>query len=247
MRSALPKKRARPSRSQSAWAPAPLPADGPGKPSQVKARLADLAHHRLEELIVTLALPPGSMWSEITLSERIGIGRTPVREALQRLAGERLVKIIRRHGVQISEIDAHVQMLVLEMRRELERLVAMRAARRATIDERRYISTSADSFLEAGATDDVIKFLSVHFESKKFIIACARNPFLEDAFVPLNALTRRFFFVYQRETKDVATAAKLHAAVLKAIASGDEAAAGDAANAMVDYAEYYTRSVIVGR
>jgi DNA-binding GntR family transcriptional regulator len=210
-------------------------------------RLADIAHNKLEELIVTLELSPGSLWSEATLSDRIGIGRTPVREALQRLAWERLVTIIRRHGIQISNIDVHEQMLVVEMRRELERLAARGAARRATIDERRYISKIADLFLEAGATDDVMKFLRVHFESKKFIIACARNPYLENAFAPLNALTRRFYFVYQRETKDVATAAKLHAAVLKAIASGDENAAANAANAMVDYAEYYTRSVIVGR
>jgi DNA-binding GntR family transcriptional regulator len=223
--------------------PAP-PSFGEGGSSK---RLADIAHNKLEELIVTLELAPGSLWSEATLSDRIGIGRTPVREALQRLAWERLVTIIRRHGIQISNIDVHEQMLVVEMRRELERLVARGAARRATIDERRYISKSADSFLEAGATDDVMKFLRVHFESKKFIITCARNPYLENAFAPLNALTRRFYFVYQRETKDVATAAKLHAAVLKAIASGDESAAESAANAMVDYAEYYTRSVIVGR
>jgi hypothetical protein len=83
--------------------------------------------------------------------------------------------------------------------------------------------------------------------SKRFIIACARNPFIANAFAPINALTRRFYFVYQRETKDVARASALHAAVLKAIASGDEVAAAEAATAMVDYAEYYTRSVIVGR
>jgi DNA-binding GntR family transcriptional regulator len=181
------------------------------------------------------------------LSDRIGIGRTPVREAVQRLAWEKLVTIIRRHGVQISDIDPHEQMLVLELRREFEPLVASRAARRATVDERRYLSKIADSFMEAGATVDVMKFLRVHFESKRFIIACARNPFVANAFAPINALTRRFYFVYQRETKDVARAAALHAAVLKAIASGDEVAAAEAATTMVEYAEYYTRSVIVGR
>ena len=210
-------------------------------------RLADIAHSKLEELIVTLELAPGSLWSEAMLSDRIGIGRTPVREAVQRLAWEQLLTIIRRHGIRISDIDPHEQMLVLELRKEFEPLVASRAARRATIDERRYLSKIADSFMEAGATVDVMKFLRVHFESKRFIIACARNPFIANAFAPINALTRRFYFVYQRETKDVAKAASLHAAVLKAIASGDEAAAADAAKAMVDYAEYYTRSVIVGR
>jgi DNA-binding GntR family transcriptional regulator len=210
-------------------------------------RLADIAHSKLEELIVTLELPPGSLWSEAMLSERVGIGRTPVREAVQRLAWEKLVTIIRRHGIRISDIDPHEQMLVLELRREFEPLVASRAARRATVDERRYLSKIADSFMEAGATVDVMKFLRVHFESKRFVIACARNPFVANAFAPINALTRRFYFVYQRETKDVTRAAALHAAVLKAIASGDEVAAAEAATAMVDYAEYYTRSVIVGR
>jgi DNA-binding GntR family transcriptional regulator len=214
---------------------------------QNQDRLADIAHGKLEELIVTLELPPGSMWSEIMLSDLIKIGRTPVREAVQRLALERLVTIARRHGIQISNIDMHEQMLVLEMRRELEPLVATRAARRATVDERRYIAKLADSFMEAGATDDVIKYLRVHFESKRFIIDCARNPFVANAFGPLNALTRRFYFTYQRGAKDVGKAASLHAAILKAIASGDEVAAATAANAMVDYAEFYTRAVIVGR
>jgi DNA-binding GntR family transcriptional regulator len=220
---------------------------GTGMGASGADRLADIAHGKLEELIVTLELPPGSLWSEVMLSERIGIGRTPVREAVQRLAWERLVTIIRRHGIRISDIDVHEQMLVLEMRRELEPLVATRAARRATVDERRYISKSADLFMDAGATDDALKFLRIHFESKRFLIACARNPFAANAFGPLNALTRRFFFVYQRETHDVGRAAELHAGVLRAVASGDEAAAEDAANRMVDYAEYYTRAVIVGR
>jgi DNA-binding GntR family transcriptional regulator len=233
--------------ASSPWPANTLSAKTPRGSKPRPDRLADIAHSKLEELIVTLELPPGSLWSEAMLSERVGIGRTPVREAVQRLAWEKLVTIIRRHGIRISDIDPHEQMLVLELRREFEPLVASRAARRATVDERRYLSKIADSFMEAGATVDVMKFLRVHFESKRFVIACARNPFVANAFAPINALTRRFYFVYQRETKDVARAAALHAAVLKAIASGDEVAAADAATAMVDYAEYYTRSVIVGR
>ena len=231
----------------SPWPPDASPPTGSRGSKPRQDRLADIAHSKLEELIVTLELSPGSLWSEAMLSDRIGIGRTPVREALQRLAWERLVTIIRRHGIRISDIDPHEQMLLLELRREIEPLVASRAARRATVDERRYLSKTADSFMEAGATVDVMKFLRVHFESKRFIIACARNPFIANAFAPINALTRRFYFVYQRETKDVARAATLHAAILKAIASGDEVAATEAAKAMVDYVEYYTRAVIVGR
>src|SRR5690606_20000953 len=58
-----------------------------------KAKLTDLAYERIEEAIVTLALPPGSAISELQLSEMTGIGRTPIREAIQRLARERLIMV----------------------------------------------------------------------------------------------------------------------------------------------------------
>src|SRR6478609_2474100 len=111
----------------SPWLPGSMRSTAARESKPRPDRLADIAHSKLEELIVTLELPPGSLWSEVSLSERIGIGRTPVREAVQRLAWERLVTIIRRHGIKISEIDVHEQMLVVEMRREVERLVATRA------------------------------------------------------------------------------------------------------------------------
>ena len=79
--------------------------------------LADQARAQLEELIVQLELPPGSVWSEVQLSERLGIGRTPVREALQRLEGDHLVRILPRLGVQVTEINVTQQLLLLEVRR----------------------------------------------------------------------------------------------------------------------------------
>src|SRR5687767_7049582 len=92
--------------------------------------LTDRAYTEIEELIVTLQLEPGSAVSEQMLSERLGIGRTPIREALQRLARERLVTILPRRGVVVSAIDVAAQLRLLEVRRELERLVARGAARR---------------------------------------------------------------------------------------------------------------------
>jgi DNA-binding GntR family transcriptional regulator len=67
--------------------------------------LSEQARARLEEMIVSLELAPGSIWSEAELSAKLGIGRTPVREALQRLEGDHLVRILRRHGAQITEIN----------------------------------------------------------------------------------------------------------------------------------------------
>src|ERR1700674_983067 len=101
-----------------------------------RSDLSDQARARLEEMIVSLELAPGSIWSEAELSAKLGIGRTPVREALQRLEGDHLVKILRRHGAQITEINVVDQLLLLELRRDLDRSIARHAARRSTAQER---------------------------------------------------------------------------------------------------------------
>src|SRR5258708_17323252 len=93
--------------------------------------LTEKAYRQIEELIVTLQVPPGAVVSEASLSERLAIGRTPIREALQRLARERLVVVLPRRGIMVSEINVRTQLRLLQVRLELERLIARSAARRA--------------------------------------------------------------------------------------------------------------------
>jgi len=68
--------------------------------------LSDQAYKALEELLVTAKLAPGSIWSEPTLSTLTGFGRSPIREALQRLTFDHLVVPLRRHGFRITEVQA---------------------------------------------------------------------------------------------------------------------------------------------
>src|SRR6201996_9226828 len=98
--------------------------------------LTEKAYRALEEEIVTLRIPPGTVVSEAMLSRRLGVGRTPVREALQRLAREWLVVILPRRGIVVSEIDPVRQLRLLEARREIERFLARTAARRASSVQR---------------------------------------------------------------------------------------------------------------
>ncbi len=79
-------------------------------PSQVPPSLNEEAYRLIEEMIVTLELAPGSVVSEAMLSERIGIGHTPIREALQRLAREHLVQILPRRGVVVTAVDVGHQL-----------------------------------------------------------------------------------------------------------------------------------------
>src|SRR5689334_25339402 len=106
--------------------------------------LSERAYADLEEMIVTLKLAPGAAVSEQELAQRLGIGRTPIREALQRLAREGLVTILPRKGILVSETDPRKQLLVLEVRRELERLLCRSGAQRASEEQRQRFREIAD-------------------------------------------------------------------------------------------------------
>ena len=100
------------------------------------ATLTEQAYRAIEEAIVTLDVAPGEVVSEAQLATKLGFGRTPVREALQRLARERLVRILPRRGIVVAAVDVGEQLRLLEVRREIERLVARAAARRADAAQR---------------------------------------------------------------------------------------------------------------
>src|SRR5712675_907690 len=121
--------------------------------------LTDRAYLQLEELIVTLQLAPGEVVSEAALSRQLRIGRTPIREALHRLARERLVNILPRRGIVVSEINIAAQLRLLEVRREIERLVARSAARRASDPERALFADLGKAFESAARTDDATSFM----------------------------------------------------------------------------------------
>jgi DNA-binding GntR family transcriptional regulator len=208
------------------------------------ATLTDRAYTDLEELIVTLRLPPGSAVSEQMLAERLDIGRTPIREALQRLARERLVTILPRRGVLVSEINVTSQLRLLEVRREVERLVARSAARRATEAERAQFARIAREFERAARTNDDTTFMRVDRAFNELCLEAARNEFAAGAMGLTNSLSRRFWYQHYKEAADLPEAAKLHADVASAIASGDEAAAAAAHDRLLDYIEAFTRATI---
>src|ERR1700741_3359151 len=121
--------------------------------------LTDQAYNRLEERIVTLKLAPGAILSEQVLSSELGIGRTPIREALQRLAREGLVLVLPRKAIIVTDTDPRRQLLVLEGRRELERLLARASAERASQAQRRRFSEIADGMEAAARDNDDIAFM----------------------------------------------------------------------------------------
>src|SRR3569623_3042014 len=84
------------------------------------ASFAGRAYYAIRELIVTLELPPGAVVKEPELTARLGIGRTPVREALRRLAQERLIEVYPRRGMFVTTVDVRDLARLSEVRAMLE-------------------------------------------------------------------------------------------------------------------------------
>jgi len=203
--------------------------------------LADEAYDRVEQMIVTLELAPGSTFTEAALAAQIGIGRTPLREALQRLAADRLVVALPRRGMMVTEINAGTYLALLETRRVLERLVVARAARRARPSQREALRGGATTLQQAARLGDLATFMALDRACDAVLEAAADNPFATRALTPLHAHCRRFWYRYRHEA-DLAESAALHAGILEAVADGNEAAAATAADALIDYLERFTRT-----
>jgi DNA-binding GntR family transcriptional regulator len=206
--------------------------------------LTDRAYRQLEELIVTLALPPETILSEQSLAARLEIGRTPIREALQRLARDGLVVILPRRGILVSQINLKTQMRLLEVRRELERLMARGAAERATAEETTAFSTIAREMRRASDQNDDMTFMRLDRQFNELVSQAARNEFASRAMGLMHGLSRRFWYQHYRESGDLPLSARLHAEVAEAIARRSPDAAAKASDRLIDYIESFTRKTI---
>jgi DNA-binding GntR family transcriptional regulator len=206
--------------------------------------LTERAYRALEEEIVTLRLKPSQVLSEQMLSATFKIGRTPIREALQRLAREGLVAILPRKGILVSDINPRNQLLVLEVRRELERLLSRAGAERATNSQREQLQDIARGMDRASKANDDIAFMRLDRELNRLMIEAAHNDYAARSMKLLQGLSRRFWYMHYREAADLPLCARLHANQARAIAQGDGDAAARASDKLMDYVENFTRRTV---
>ncbi len=219
--------------------PAPAPAQA--------ATLTDRAYRRLEELIVTLQLHPGQVLSEASLTQSLEIGRTPVREALQRLAMEGLVVILPRRGVLVSEINVSNQLELLRVRREVERLMGVLAGRRGTPAARTSMRGLAAAMSATAETNDDVEFMRLDKQFNALLAASCGNEYARRTMGLMQGLSRRFWYQHYQQTLDLPRCARLHAASAQAIADGDADQAGAASDALIAYIEEFTRATLEKR
>jgi DNA-binding GntR family transcriptional regulator len=206
--------------------------------------LTEQAYRIIEEQIVTLRLKPGEVLSEQLLSASYGFGRTPIREALQRLAREGLVTILSRKGILVSDLNPRTQLLVLEVRREVERLLSRAGAERATKAQREQLQNVARQMDQAASRNDDISFMRLDRELNLLMLEAAHNEYAERSMKLLQGLSRRFWYMHYRDAADLPLCARLHASQARAIAKADAEAAARASDKLMDYVETFTRATV---
>ena len=194
------------------------------------ASQAELAYEALERQLVTLELAPGSIVSEGQLIERIGLGRTPVREAIQRLAHHGLIRVMPRKGLLIAPIVRADMLQILEVRGGLERLIVRLAALNARDEERSTLSAIARAL--ATAHDDFERFLELDRETDGLLDDCAANTYAAVAVAPLRTHSRRFWYSCRGRLR-LADAIAAHSAMIRLIARRDYRGAQKASDAVI--------------
>jgi DNA-binding GntR family transcriptional regulator len=214
------------------------------QPEAAEARsLSDQAYYRIRELIVSLELPPGSLISERELMEQLGLGRTPVREALRALSREKLVEVYHRRGMFVSTVDVGDLAGLSEVRAVLESHAARLAAERASASDR----TETEGLLAEleGATDlDERALIDLDQRIHRHVYRCAHNPFLEETLNEYYVLTLRIWFLALEKVLRLEDAVQEHRELLEAIRDRDPALAESAMRRHVTGFEQAIRRVL---
>ncbi|WP_287207591.1 GntR family transcriptional regulator [Mesorhizobium sp.] len=205
--------------------------------------MAEKAYRRIEEMIVMRELKPGTMISEAQMGTELGCGRTPVREALQRLKLEGYVDVHPRRGALVTSVDVLKQLELLEVRRSLEDLMARLASVRATGAERRRLLQLADEITLAAKEGSRLDFYNANKEIHELTAQATHNETFVKTIGAVHGLSRRFWYAYIGE-EQLKTAAEYHAAVITSVAHNDPKTAVDNVVRLMDYLESLTRMAI---
>lgn len=202
--------------------------------SRITDSQSHLAYLALESLIVTLKLKPGALVNERQLIELSGFGRTPVREAIQKLAWQGLVVVRPRVGLQIAEIEDADHRSIMAVRLKLEPLLARLAAENADYGQRAALLACATAMTTAATAGDFAAFLAADKRFDETIEEACSNRFLIAAVAPLQSHSRRMWYARATAGKMDRSVA-LHVAVIRAIQQGKGDEAETAMTALIGY------------
>jgi len=206
--------------------------------------LADRAYRELRDRLVTLRIAPGAPIDEDLIGRELEMGRTPVREAIKRLALENLVTVFPRRGTFASEINITDLAHISDVRAELESHAAYRAAERITDAQREELRGLLEELQASRGTDDLKSLMELDARVHRFIYRCAANPFLEETLGRYFNLSLRIWYLVIDRLPHLFARVHEHQDVLLAISAGEARRARDILAAHIATFEREIRSVL---
>jgi len=207
--------------------------------------LADRAYRDLRDRLVTLRIAPGAPIDEDLIGRELEMGRTPVREAIKRLALENLVTVFPRRGTFASEINITDLAHISDVRAQLEGHAAYRAAERITDSQREELRSLLDKLhASRGAADSPQALMELDARVHRFIYRCAANPFLEETLGRYLNLSLRIWYLVIDRLPHLFARVHEHEDVLLAISAGDAERARDILVAHIATFEQEIRAVL---
>jgi DNA-binding GntR family transcriptional regulator len=206
--------------------------------------LSQQAYYLLRDRIVTLQLAPGTLVNERELADEFGLGRTPVREALRRLADEDLVGVFPRRGIYVGSIDVGDLGAISEVRVELEGFVSRLAAARATERDREAITLLVGELDALDGDRDQRQLIHLDQRIHRLVYRAARNPFLESSLERYYVLALRLWFLALERVDRLEDAVHENRELLEAILQGDTVRAERIARRHVSSFEQQIRALL---
>ncbi|MFZ3565714.1 GntR family transcriptional regulator [Streptomyces sp. BH097] len=211
------------------------------------ATLADQAYQEITDRLVTLQIRPGEPVHDGRLAADLGLGRTPVREALKRLETERLVVAFPRRGTFATEVQIADLGHISEVRQELEPLAAARASKRATAADRerlRALLTRVEEESRTAPEPGDVALLRLDMAVHRAVYALTYNPYLEATLVNYDNLATRIWCLFIDRLAGLEQHVHEHGQLLRAVIEGDAAKASAVSAEHVENFERAIRSII---
>lgn len=199
--------------------------------------LRDVVFNTLRQGILKGELKPGERLMEIHLANRLGVSRTPIREAIRMLELEGLVTMIPRKGAEVARISKQDLRDVLEVRRSLDSLAVSLACERITDEEKQMLSRTEDDFEKAITTRDATTIAEADVKFHDVILKASKNGRLVQMVNNLAERVYRYRLEYIKDSRNHQRLIEEHRKIMEYIGAGDAENARNAIETHIDNQE----------
>ncbi len=196
--------------------------------------LSEVVYEQLKQQILEGNIAPGTRMMEVELSEKMGVSRTPIREAIRMLEKEGLVEVRPRHGAYSSQVSIQEILGILEVRQNMDGMAAALATERGTKKDFERIQEMAKAYEDSVKTGDLNEIIKCDEKFHESIADAGHNATLVKIVSDLQNLVIRFRYIYYNNPEIISNLIAEHKEILDAIRGGDVEKARKVAGGHID-------------